>query len=196
MNLHSIVRGVIPAVNPDTPATVQISNGYTQDANYRQVPAYQTPGTLTASIAVGTLDVTAAASGYLAAGQTLDGASVLAGTKIIEQLTGTPGGIGTYSVLPEQTVASEAMTTSLAVKAQVQALTFRDLTQIDGLNLQGTRRGIYLFGKVDGLVRAENKGGDLIAIADGVHAGIWLVAMVLEQWPGWVKVAATQQNGA
>ena len=90
------------------------------------------------------------------------------------------------------------------VWAQVQALTFRDIQQVSSLNLQGTRRAIYLQGEWQGLVRGDQQGGDLIVFADGTT---WLVAMVLEDWTrivedkpneaqlrrGWVKVAATLQ---
>jgi hypothetical protein len=82
--------------------------------------------------------------------------------------------------------------------AQVQALTFRDLQQISGLNLQGTRRAIYLFGDIEGIVRSTVKGGDIITFPD---SSIWLVAMCLENWGAdgtsdvWTKVVATLQNG-
>lgn len=82
------------------------------------------------------------------------------------------------------------------VLAQLQSLTYRDIQQMEGLNLQGDRVAIYLNGEVDGLVRVNNKGGDLITIAAGPHAGVFLVAMVLEQWNDWCKVAATLQNGS
>lgn len=78
------------------------------------------------------------------------------------------------------------------VLGQVQSLTFGDLRQVEGLNLDGTKRAIYLEGHWEGLVRSESKGGDLITRQDGT---VWLVAMVLEQWRGWTKVAVTQQNG-
>ena len=87
----------------------------------------------------------------------------------------------------------------VTVQAQVQALTFRDITQVSGLNLQGTRRAIYLLGDVEGLVRSQGKGGDKITFPDG---SVWLVAMVLEAWGAtgssdtWVKVAATLQDGS
>ena len=81
-----------------------------------------------------------------------------------------------------------------SITVQVQSLTYKDIQQIDGLNLQGTRRAIYARGEINGLVRSENKGGDLIVVASGVNAGTWLVAMVLEQWPDWCKVAVTLQN--
>lgn len=42
MNLHGVVRGAITAVNPDISATYYKSTGYTTNANYNQVPAYQT----------------------------------------------------------------------------------------------------------------------------------------------------------
>lgn len=82
---------------------------------------------------------------------------------------------------------------SVTVLGQVQSLTFRDIMQLDGLNLQGTRRAIYLNGQVEGLVRPDNKGGDLITDPDGK---VWLVALVLEAWADWCKVAVTLQNGS
>ena len=82
-------------------------------------------------------------------------------------------------------------TTVSGVMGQVQSLTFRDLQQLEGLNLQGIRRAIYLDGRIDGLVRPAKKGGDLIIGCDG---SVWLVAMVLEYWPDWCKVAVTLQN--
>lgn len=43
MNLHGLVRGVICAVNPDIPVTVQPSTGSAEDESGRTVPAYGTP---------------------------------------------------------------------------------------------------------------------------------------------------------
>jgi hypothetical protein len=86
--------------------------------------------------------------------------------------------------------------TTLAVSLQVQALTSKDLRQLDGLNLNGTQRAIYVNGKFDGVVRPELKGGDLFMIASGANAGTWLVDKVLEQWPDWCKLAVTLQNGS
>lgn len=83
---------------------------------------------------------------------------------------------------------------TVTVQAQVQPLTFRDIQQIEGLNLQGTRVGVYLYGRCEGLVRSQGRGGDLVIIYTGPRAGVYLVATVLEQWPDWVKVAVTLQN--
>lgn len=82
------------------------------------------------------------------------------------------------------------------VMAQVQPVTWKDLQQLEALNIQGIRWKAYLYGQVDGVVRAERKGGDLITIATGRHQGVWLVAQVLEQFPDWVACAITLQNGA
>ena len=68
------------------------------------------PGTtsFTGSVAGEVLTVTSG-SGIIVGG-TLGGAGVTASTLITGQLSGTPGGVGTYAVSIAQTVASEAMT--------------------------------------------------------------------------------------
>lgn len=81
----------------------------------------------------------------------------------------------------------------LVVWGQVQALSFRDIQQLQGLTLQGTRKAVYLNGRWDGLVRSERKGGDLIIFPD---RSVWLIAFVLENWHDWTKVAATLQDGS
>lgn len=189
MNLHSIVAGAITAINPFVPVSVRVSLGSTTADDGKRTPLFADP---------------------------------------------------------------------VVVPGQVQALTFRDLQQVDALNLQGTRRAIYLNGHVDGIVRSQDRGGDLIAVPaslfdgqiDGdvltvsqvksgrlsvgdtltgsgvvtgtkitalgtgeggagtysvspsqtvseeefASAAVWLVAIVLEQWPDWCKVAVTLQN--
>ena len=79
------------------------------------------------------------------------------------------------------------------IQAQMQSLQYNDIVQLDGLNVQGERRALYLNGNWDGIQRADGKGGDLVTLPDG---SVWLVAMVLENWAdrdGWVKVAITRQ---
>lgn len=75
----------------------------------------------------------------------------------------------------------------------MQALQYNDIIQLDALNIQGERRKIYINGEVDGLVRADKKGGDLITTPDGK---VWKVAISLEQWPDWCCVAVTLQDDA
>lgn len=76
------------------------------------------------------------------------------------------------------------------VSCQVQALQFSDLTQLDGLNIQGIKRKIYLNGRWDGLVRIDRKGGDLIKMQSG---DVYLIVLVLEYWPDWSSLAAVLQ---
>ena len=57
-----------------------------------------------------TLTVSAVSAGTLTTGSFIYGCNVAAGTTISAQVTGTTGGIGTYTVNTAQTVASEAMT--------------------------------------------------------------------------------------
>lgn len=84
------------------------------------------------------------------------------------------------------------------VSVQVQALTFSDLQHLDGLNIQGVRRAVYLNGHALAVVRELQAGGDLFVFPAGTlpEGNTWLVAYVLEAWPDWCKCAITLQNGA
>ena len=96
-----------------------------------------------------------------------------------------PGGVRTPTYAP-----------AVTVQAQVQPMEWPDLRQIDGLNLQGTKRVIYLNGEIDGLVRVTNQGGDLVTLPDGT---VWLVTKILEGFSitaGWTKALITLQNGS
>lgn len=196
MDLHSIARPIVNAVNPFQAATLRKSMGMAPtSASGLRIPLYETPGAFTGSIAGTVLTVSAIASGFLRAGQAIAGAGVAAGTLIAAQTSGTPGGVGAYSLAaPAQTVASEAMTSTLSILAQVQPMTWRDLQQVEGLNLQGTRSKLYLAGFLHGVERPTEFGGDLVTIPGGWSAGVYLVAQVLEQFPDWVAVACTLQN--
>lgn len=79
----------------------------------------------------------------------------------------------------------------VAVLGQVQELSSRDLRQLDGLNIQGSSRSIYVSGEIDAIIRISSKGGDLITMPDG---SIWLTTSALEQWPDWCKVSVTLQD--
>lgn len=97
---------------------------------------------------------------------------------------------------------------------QIQALDSVDLKQLDGLNIQGDVRAIYLRGVLAGVVRPQSKGGDIISIPllafgfqpdnqpfdtvpfidqNGTYAINWLVVKVLETWPTWTKAAIVLQ---
>ena len=72
---------------------------------------------------------------------------------------------------------------------QIQALDANDIKQLDGLNVQGTIRAIYLRGVLAGVIRPDGTGGDIVQI-DGQE---WLVVKVLEGWPTWTKAAIVLQ---
>jgi len=141
------------------------------------------------------LNVTAVAQGVVQIGQDLADTTgaLTAGTLITGVGTGT-GGIGTYSLNQQQFVPSEAMTTSLTIAAQIQALTGGDLRHMDSLNLQGSNRVLYASYPMRGIVREALKGGDLIVMPDKT---VWLVTRSLEPFyptAGWNKLAITLQN--
>lgn len=73
--------------------------------------------------------------------------------------------------------------------AQIQALDANDIKQLDGLNIQGTIRAIYLRGALAGVIRPDGTGGDIVQIA----GRDWLVVKVLEGWPTWTKAAIVLQ---
>lgn len=85
---------------------------------------------------------------------------------------------------------------AVIASAQVQPLTTRDLRQVEGLNLQGTLKAIYVNGPLTGAVRPAIQGGDLITLPDG---STWLISTVSEGWnvtSGWTKAIMTLQNDA
>ncbi len=65
---------------------------------------------VTGALAGNVLNVTAVTSGVVVPGATISGTGIVAGTKIVSQLTGAPGGVGTYAVnIAGQTAASTAI---------------------------------------------------------------------------------------
>lgn len=83
---------------------------------------------------------------------------------------------------------------AVSIQVQMQALTYKDLVQLDGVNQNGQAHGMYVSGDIEAIVRQDNKGGDLITLPDG---SVWLVTHVLENWQstsGWAKVAVVRQN--
>ena len=79
---------------------------------------------VTGAITLTTLTVSAVTSGTLSVGQTISGAGLTVGTKILAQLTGTPGGVGTYTVSISQTFASGAITGAAAIGTYVAGVDY------------------------------------------------------------------------
>lgn len=83
--------------------------------------------------------------------------------------------------------------TPLPAQVQMQALSFDELKQVQGLNIQGEKRALYVEADVKGVARADGRGGDRFTMPDGSK---WLVVLSLENWfttAGWCKVAITRQ---
>lgn len=90
--------------------------------------------TFTGSISGNILTVTGTVSGGVVVGGTLSGGTgIVAGTNIVSQISGTPGGVGTYAVsIPEQTVALALLTEASGL------LTVSAVTGTIGLGVQLT----------------------------------------------------------
>lgn len=86
-------------------------------------------------------------------------------------------------------------TLTLTVDAQVQSLGATALQHVDGLNMTGIMRSVYMYGNAAGAVRADQIGGDILVFPE-VPFGTnkkWLITHVLETWPTWCNVIVTLQ---
>ena len=82
--------------------------------------------------------------------------------------------------------------TFYGVPVQLQALDGPELRQVESLNLEGTVKAAYINGDWSGVIRAAQKGGDVLLVA----GQRWLIVKVLEAWPQWVKVVLQLQQPA
>lgn len=76
----------------------------------------------TASIASDIMTVTAVSSGSIVVGAVISGTGVTSGTQVVEQISGTTGGVGVYAVSASQVVASTT------VSATYGTMTVTDVT--------------------------------------------------------------------
>ncbi|MDE1905344.1 MAG: hypothetical protein KGH75_02685 [Rhodospirillales bacterium] len=84
----------------------------------------------------------------------------------------------------------------IPVRVQVQGVGARELAHLDGLNIQGVMRSVYVSGDVEGVARIDRKGGDQLRFAE-VPAGTpqtWKVVQVQETWPNWCRVIVVLQS--
>jgi hypothetical protein len=84
-----------------------------------------------------------------------------------------------------------AYSAPVTFSGQVQPLQYTDLMKLDGLNLTGIRKKLYIEGAYEAVARANGVGGDLVRLPDG---SVWLLVFVFEQWPDWCSVCLTEQN--
>lgn len=95
--------GSLPAIRGAVLNVANVIDCYTTE-NYTSAPVIVGPtASITGSISTTTLTVSALASGFVAPGASVNGAA--AGTVILGQLSGTTGGLGTYTVSVSQTIA-------------------------------------------------------------------------------------------
>lgn len=84
------------------------------------------------------------------------------------------------------------------VVAQVQPLSSKDVRQLDGLNIQGAEKVIFLNGAALAIVRVKQLGGDLVVFSPGTlpEGDTWKILASLEQWGGstWCKCAVVLQD--
>jgi hypothetical protein len=82
---------------------------------------------------------------------------------------------------------------------QVQALSAPEIRHLDGLNITGVLRKVFLDGDWRGIYRPGNAGGDKFQFGSAAPVPInlrgttWLVVQVLETWPDWCSLAIQQQ---
>lgn len=83
---------------------------------------------------------------------------------------------------------------------QLQALDGDDLRQIYGLNIQGSIRGMYLYGSLSGVIRPDGISQAHVTFTSNeggvVKSREWGVFKVLESWQTWCKVAIVYQDVA
>jgi len=78
----------------------------------------------------------------------------------------------------------------VSISAQVQQLSWKDLQQVEGLNLSTVSWSVIIPGQWSSVTRPSGHGGDIAKFRE--HT--WLVVAVLEEWPGWSRIAVTLQN--
>lgn len=81
------------------------------------------------------------------------------------------------------------------IQAQVQGLSASDLQHIDGLNIQGVKRSVHMYGNVQGVVRSDQQGGDILRFPEipGGAVRDWRVIAVMETWADWARVVVVLQ---
>lgn len=82
------------------------------------------------------------------------------------------------------------------IQAQIQSMSADELKKVEGMNIQGVKRALYIEGQAAGVIRCDAKGGDLFQfpeIRNGPNK-TWLAVLALETWPDWVKVVVTLQD--
>lgn len=81
------------------------------------------------------------------------------------------------------------------VEIQTQALSANTLEFVQGLNIQGVMRLVYMYGNAQGIVKPDERGGDILIFpqTQGQPAQKWKIVTVVETWPDWSHVVVVLQ---
>ena len=82
------------------------------------------------------------------------------------------------------------------VRMQVQAVSAAKLQHLEALNIEGVLRAVRMWGNTQGVVRVNQKGGDLLYFPEvpGGAAKVWKVVDVVETWVTWSHVIVNLQT--
>lgn len=75
------------------------------------------------------------------------------------------------------------------VTIQLQPISRGDMQHVDGLNIQGLAKVIYVNGNYFSVQREMEQGGDIFVI----NGEQWLVVEPVELWPDWCRLIAVLQ---
>jgi len=142
---------------PGMKAFASYADGTVSFAPSGSVPSASVTGAIAAATAAVTgsindniLNVSAVTNGTLYPGATISGAGIAAGTKIVEQLDGVPGGTGDYAVnIGEQNVQGEAINATYGVLT-VTAIASGHLAVGDALTAAGITAGTSITAFITG----------------------------------------------
>lgn len=84
----------------------------------------------------------------------------------------------------------------LAGQIQPQAASGKEIERMNNLAMQGIFRKVYMYGNWMGIVRADQKGGDILKFPQVPGAAVqdWKIVQVLETWPDWCAVMVILQT--
>jgi hypothetical protein len=89
---------------------------------------------------------------------------------------------------------------AVPLMGNIQPISSDDLQHINFLGMQGIFRAVYLFGNIEGVVRPNQQGGDLLQFAQfaGQPKANWLTIKADETWDvdqgGWSRVLVVLQS--
>lgn len=75
------------------------------------------------------------------------------------------------------------------VTIQLQPISLGDMQHVDGLNIQGLAKVIYVNGNYFSVQREMEQGGDIFVI----NGEQWLVVEPVELWPDWCRLIVVLQ---